>query len=203
MTRERLGGGCLIAAPLMSLVTMAFHPSDATQPALGLAVHALALFGVPLNLFGAWAVTRRLAVHGAVAELAFAFHALSAGAALAAATASGLIAPELAGASAAAGDAGIAGAVAHFNYEVNQAFAKVLVAASSVAIGLWSVQIVSTRTFGRGIGIFGCVLSVATLFALFAGLPMNVHGFGAVVLGQAVWLILIGLRLLRSSPVDG
>ena len=197
MTRERLGGWCLIAAAVMSLVTMAFHPSDATRPALGIAVHVLALFGVPLNLFGAWAVTRRLVQHGAVAELALAFQAMAAVAALGAATASGLIAPELVSA------APDADTMARFNYELNQAFAKVLVAASSVAIGIWSLQILRTRTFPRGIGVFGCVASVVALLTLFSGyLSMDVHGFGAVVLGQGVWLILIGLQMLQSAPAE-
>jgi len=198
--RDTLGGWCMIAGAVSGLVTMAFHPSGGERPALALAVHGLALFGVPLAFYGAWVLTRRLASHGALSELALAFYGVSGVATLLAATASGLMAPDLiARAAASAEDArAAAGSLLHYNYALNQAFAKVLVAASATAIGLWSAEIVRTRAMKRSSGIVGCAAAGLVLLALFSGrLVLNVHGFGAIVVVQSVWIILVGAELRR------
>ena len=106
-----------------------------------------------------------------------------------------------AAAMAASGDERLAAAaVLHYNGSVNQAFARVLVAASSVAIGLWSLEIVRTRLLRRGSGVLGGVIAVVTLGVLLSGrLRLDVHGFGAVVLAQAVWLVLVGVELTRAG----
>ena len=210
MRRERTGGLAMIVGAAMGLVTMALHPTGHDvardmegQRALAVAVHALALAGVPVLLFGLLALTRRLAADGPLAELALAFQGLAAMATLLAATASGLIAPGLiAAVLAAQGDERIAAAaVLRFNGAVNQAFARVLVGASAVAIGLWSLEIVRTRRLRGGTGGYGLVVAVVALAALLTGtLRMDVHGFGAFVLAQGVWIVLVGLELMRASP---
>ena len=202
MRREALGGWSLMGGALLGLVTMAFHPTSGEQAALGLAVHALALVSAPVTFYGGWVLTRRLSAGGALPELALAFYGVSAVAALLAATASGLLAPDLF--ARAAGLDGEARAavlgVVRYNHAVNQAFAKLLVAASSVAIGLWSVEIARTRLMRRATGILGCVVAVLVLLALFSGkLTVDVHGFGAVVLVQAIWLVLVGAELRRTG----
>ncbi len=204
MRRERLGGWAMIAGAVMGLVTMAFHPTGAERPWLVLAVHALALTGAPVALYGGWVLARRLSAGGALPELALAFYGLASVATLLAATASGLLAPDLiAGVQAAQGEARAAAvAVLRYNTALNQAFAKVIVAGSSVAIGTWSVEIVRTGLMRRAAGILGCVVAAGTLAALMAGLTLDVHGFGAVVLAQAVWLILVGAELRRTGNAD-
>jgi hypothetical protein len=93
--------------------------------------------------------------------------------------------------------------VLYYNGASNQAYAKVLVAASSVAIGIWSMEIVRTRLMRRAAGILGCIVAAVTLLILFSGhLTLDVHGFGAVVLGQAIWLIMVGLELRRTGPAS-
>jgi hypothetical protein len=203
MRRERLGGWAMIAGAVMGLVTMAFHPTGGGHAALALAVHALALAATPLAFYGGWVLTRRLSAGGPLAELALAFYGVSAAATLLATTASGFLASDLiARAAALQGEArAAADAVMHYNFALNQAFAKVLVAASSVAIGLWSMEIVRTRLMRRASGVLGCVVAVVTLLALFSGhLTLGVHGFGAVVLAQAVWLVLVGAELRQAAP---
>lgn len=193
----------MIAGAVMGLVTMAFHPTGGEQPMLALAVHALGLFAVPVAFYGGWVLTRRLSAGGPLSELALAFYGASAVAALLAATASGLLAPDLL--ARVAGLDGEARAAAsgmlRYNYALNQAFAKLLVAASSAAIGLWSVEIVRTESMRRAAGILGCVVAALALLALFSGhLTLDVHGFGAVVLAHSIWLILIGAELRRTTP---
>jgi hypothetical protein len=207
--RERMGGLAMIAGVMMGLTTMALHPTGhdvardmATQGALAVAVHALAIAAAPVALFGALALTRALAVDDGLAELALAFQALALFAALMAATASGLLGPGLiASAMAAQGDERVvAAALLRYNGALNQAFARVLVGASSVAIALWSVEMLRTRRLGRGTAVYGLVVSLVTLAVLVSGnLRLDVHGFGAVVLAQGVWTVLVGVRLMRAS----
>lgn len=194
----------MIAGAVMGLVTMAFHPTGGGHAALALAVHALGLMGATIGFYGGWVLTRRLAARGALSELALAFYGLGAVATLLATVASGFLASGLiAQVAASQGEArAAAAAVLHYNGATNQAYAKVLVAASSVAIGLWSMEIVRTRLMRRAAGTLGCGVAVVTLLILLSGhLTLDVHGFGAVVLAQAIWLILVGAEL-RRTPVS-
>ena len=94
------------------------------------------------------------------------------------------------------------GRVLHYNFAINQACAKIFVAASSLAIGLWSIEMIRTREMGRGKGIYGAIVTVVTLLALLSGhLRMDIHGFGAVVLLQTVWLIMVGIALIGGGDV--
>jgi len=212
MQREKLGGGSLIAAAVLGLITMAFHPTGRSiaadpglQGALNVAVHSLAIATTPLGLYGAFALTRRLSAQGELSELAFAFYAVAAVATLMAASASGLIGPAITE----TGSGNLAemqltsDALRHYTYTVNQAFAKILVGASSVAIGLWSADIVRTRLLRPRTGIYGIVAAVIILIVLLSGrLRFDVHGFGAVVLIQALWMIMVGAELRRAHPAS-
>lgn len=186
----------MIAAAVMGTVTMAFHPTRGGEAALAVAVHSLAMAAVPLAAYGAWTLTRRLAENGPLSELAMAFYALYAVATVAAATMSGLVGTEVIGRAADLGSA--ADPLRTYTHMLNQGFAKVVVAAASVAIGLWSAEILRTRAMRRGTGVFGCVVAAAALLALLSGhLRLDVHGFGAVVLLQAIWLAAAGIELRR------
>ena len=209
MRRGTLGGTAMIAGAIMGLVTMLFHPTGhavardpAGQGALALAVHALAMLATPLAFYGGLALTRRLAPESELAELALVFYGASLVATVVAATASGLLAPPLVARTLTLdADARVASdAVLRYNGSVNQAFARILVAASSIAIGLWSLVIVRARTMRRAIGVYGCVIAALALLALASGhLRLDVHGFGAVVLLQAVWLVAVGGELRRAA----
>jgi hypothetical protein len=128
---------------------------------------------------------------------------------MSAAVASGLIAPHVAGwtLQAAMEDRGACRALLRYNGEINQAFAKVFVAASSVAILLWSLAILAARTFARAAAILGCLIGALALIGILSGsLRLDVHGFGLVVLAQGIWTLLVGVLLIRpagqSSPTS-
>jgi len=90
-----------------------------------------------------------------------------------------------------------------YTFAWNQAYAQVYVAASSAAILAWSVAMWKSAKFSRGLGIYGCILSVATVAVLFSGyLPLDAHRFGAVVLGQAIWFVIAGAKLWGEEGVQ-
>jgi hypothetical protein len=87
----------------------------------------------------------------------------------------------------------------NYNSQLNQAFSRVYAVASSMAILLWSVVIVRDRALARGVGIYGCVLGAITVAGVFSGrLNPDVHGFGLIIFGQALWFILSGASLCRD-----
>jgi hypothetical protein len=208
MTDDRMSGIALIAGMAGSIITMAFHPTghdlsvpehSASMMQLNVAVHSLALVCIPILFLGALGLTRRLAAPNRLGLAGLVLFGFAEVAVMIAATASGLVAPGLFRHIAA--DPNMADtwrAVLTLNGHLNQAFAMVYVVASSAAIVLWSAAILRSSTFPRTLGIYGSILGPLTLFAVLSGhLRLNVHGFGMVVLGQAVWFVTVGVVLCR------
>ena len=212
MTRDASSGVALIVGAVAGLVTMSLHPTGrelatavghAAGPArLNLFVHALAVASLPALLFGAVGLTRRVAGAHTLATVALVTYALGAVAVLNAAVASGMIAPGLIARLVTADDAHRPAleAMLDYGWRFNQAFAAVFVAASSVAIVLWSAAILRGGGLPRWVGTFGAVVGAIILVALHTGhLQLGVHGFGFVVFAQAAWLIAVGVSLWRSA----
>jgi len=210
MQRDAAGGASLIAGAIMGLVTMALHPTGSdiardasTQGALSMAVHALALAAVPILLYGLWVLTRRLSNEGGVLpELALSFYGVAAVATILAATVSGFLSTDIITrmVSLTGEERDVAGALLHYSFEINQAFARVYAAASSIAIALWSLTILRQSGMSRAAGYVGMTVATLALVAVLSGkLRLGIHGFGAVILAQALWLIMVGVQL-RHVP---
>jgi hypothetical protein len=205
MRRETLGGWSLIVGAVLSLVTMALHPTGhdivrapTTMVLLNMLVHTTALVGQPVALYGAFVLTRRLSGASAFAELALSFFGASVVAAMIAAVASGFLAPGLLiGVERTEGAAKLVNmGMLNLTGGLNQAFARVLVASSSTAILLWSIIALRSNRLRRAAGYIGVVVGIAALLGVLSGhLRLDVHGFGAVVLAQAIWMVLVGWEL--------
>jgi hypothetical protein len=205
---DRLAGILLIAAALAGIVVMALHPtahgllSPDTGPRLArvnVFVHGLALVTVPVLFFGLIALTRRLgATDVSVAALvAWGFGGV---AVTSAAVASGFVAPGVIARIVAKDGSQVPAAFLLYTGLWNQGFAKVYLVASCTAILMWSAAILRGRGFPRGAGIAGLVLAGAVLLAFFAGhLGLDVHGFGALMIAQGIWLVWVGAALLREA----
>lgn len=211
MRRDAVYGTSLIIGALAGLITMAFHPTGhqlvadfgRTAP-LNAAVHTLALVSVAISFFGALGLTRRLTSDNDIATAALVAYGFGALAAMCAAVASGLIAPNLVAGMLRGNEADrqVFQALFHYNGHVNQAFAKVFVVASCVAIVLWSIAILVNRKLARGAGFLGCFVGGLLVVELLSGhLRLDVHGFGLVMLGQGAWLALVGALLIRAPTL--
>lgn len=211
MTDNRMSGIALLIGMTGTIITMALHPTsqDLTGPGnashmmqLNVAVHSLALVCIPILFLGALGLTQRLAAPNRLALSGLVLFGFAEVAVMIAAAASGLIAPGLFHHMAA--DPGMADmwrAVLVLNGHLNQAFAMIFVVASSAAIVLWSAAILKGNTFSRPMGIYGCILGPLTIFAVLSGhVRLNVHGFGLIVLGQAIWFVVVGVLLYREKP---
>ncbi len=209
MKRDSTYGAALIFGAVAGVVTMALHPTGSqlladfqrTAPMV-LAVHALALAGVPITFFGAIGIVRRLSASEELALSGLVAYGFASIAVMCAAIASGLIGPELAERVLASSGSDLQRntALFHYNGQVNQAFAKVFVVASSVAIVLWSTAIARKPAFPRGAGVLGLIIGTVSLVLLIGlHIRLDVHGFGLVVLMQSAWMTTMGVLLLRSA----
>ena len=213
MTDDRKSGIALITGMAGTIITMALHPTGhdlasghaASMMQLNVAVHTLALVCVPILFLGALGLTQRLASPNRLALSGLVLFGFAEVAVMIAASASGLIAPGLFHHMSEAGPAAADAwrAVLALNGHLNQAFALIFTVASSVAIVLWSAAILKTSTFARALGIYGCILAPLTILGVLSGhIRLNVHGFGLVVLGQAIWFVTAGVLLCRQDSRD-
>ncbi|HEV3375068.1 MAG TPA: hypothetical protein VG051_05140 [Candidatus Acidoferrum sp.] len=212
MTDDRRSGVALIAGSAGMIITMILHPTGKVGPEgidamvrMLVGVHALALASMPVVFLGAWGLSRRVASADRLAMMALVLYAFATVAVMNAAVFDGLVAPNLIRQIVFTHDTATAGTsegwrlAFNYNSQLNQAFARVYAVASSMAILLWSVVIVRDRALARGVGIYGCVLGAITVAGVFSGrLNPDVHGFGLIIFGQALWFILSGASLCRD-----
>jgi hypothetical protein len=208
MHNDRPAGFALIGGTAAGLLTMAFHPTghallgDFDRVArINQTVHALAIAGTILTTYGLLRLTRLIESRRAVTDAAMVFYAFGAVAVMFAAITSGFIGTDLAAQIlAAGGDAQTRyEPVRDFSWALNQSTTRVFVVTASVGIALWSVAMLNEPAFGRAIGLTGILIGAGAVIATIAGMPMDIHGFGAIVLGHGIWLIWTATKLLKRS----
>ena len=210
MNRRSPYGLALIVGTIGYLVTMALHPASVVglsaealtrENQITVAVHALGLLSLPVVLFGLVGLSGRAGWQRPSTQFAFITYSLSVVAVMLAAVADGLIGPALLQKTVGASDAVVTTlrAAYEFNYQMNQAFAKVFVVGAALAIIAWSYAVASLGALERRVAWYGWFVGVVSLAALFSGhVRMDAHGFGMIVLLQAIWNIALGVSMLRT-----
>jgi hypothetical protein len=195
------------------IITMISHPGGKISPAevdhvarMLIIVHSLALACIPVVFLGAWGMTRHVGGADRLAWAGLVLYAIASIAVVNAAVCDGLMAPvlmrKIIAASAETRD--MWQTLMNFNFQMNQAFARVYAVGSSLAVVLWSVSILRYRTLGRGVGIYGVVLGAVTAAGICSGfLTPDRHGFGMLIFGQAIWFLIVagGLWSFGKVPV--
>jgi hypothetical protein len=193
------------------IITMISHPGGKISPAevdhvarMLIVVHSLALASIPVIFLGAWGMTRRIGGANRLAWAGLVLYALASIAVMNAAVCDGLMAPTLIRkiVAATAETRDVWQTLMNFNFQLNQAFARVYAVGSSLAVVLWSMSILRYRALGLGVGIYGVVLGVATILGICSGfLTPDRHGFGMLVFGQATWFLVVAGGLWRFDKV--
>jgi hypothetical protein len=189
---------------------MISHPGGKISPAeidhvarMLIGVHSLAIASIPVIFLGAWGMSRRIAGADRLAWAGLTLYALASIAVMNAAVCDGLLAPNLIRQIVSATPETRDGSrlVMNYNFQMNQAFARVYAVASSLAVVLWAVSILRNRTLGRGVGVYGVVLGAVTVVGIFSGfLTPDRHGFGMLIFGQAIWFLIVAAGLWRLGP---
>jgi hypothetical protein len=211
MTDERRSAIALIAGSVGMIITMISHPGGKISPAevdhvarMLILVHSLALASIPVIFLGAWGMTRRIGGADRLAWAGLVLYGLASIAVLNAAVCDGLLAPVLMRKIVAATSEtrDMWQTLMSFDFQMNQAFARVYAVGSSMALLLWSVSVLRYRALGRGVAIYGVVLGVATAAAICSGfLTPDRHGFGMLIFGQAIWFLVVAAEMwsLKSA----
>jgi hypothetical protein len=211
MTQDaRPYGLALIGGTLAGIVTMAFHPTghrlladfEGVAP-VNRGVHALAIAGTIATVIGLVGLRRALSARQVLADAAFVSYGFGAIAVMFAAIASGFIQTDIAAMVLEGGDAARAtwDPFGDYTYVFNQAATKVFVVTASLGIVLFSVAMLGVARFGKALGVTGIAVGLAASLAVIAGVAMDIHGFGAIVLAHGTWLVWTGIRLRRSLEV--
>ena len=210
---NRTGGMLLVLGSVAGIITMVLHPVGPpggalpsphaleTLTRLNRVIHGLALAALSMMFLGAMALTRRLAGTGRLPLAALVVYGFALVAIMSAGCMSGFVGSDILGRMV-EGDPKLESRrmMLDYTFRLNQAYSSVYAVASCGAIFLWSLETVRTRRLSRGLGIYGLVLGPVIVGALFGGyLPLDVHGFGFVVLVQSVWFIVAGTRLMQST----
>ncbi len=191
------------------IITMISHPGGKISPAevdhvarMLIVVHSLALASIPVIFLGAWGMSRRIGGPDRLAWAGLVLYAVASIAVMNAAVLDGLIAPNLIKQILSATPETRDGwrIMMNYNFQMNQAFARVYAVGSSLAVVLWSVSILRYRTLSRGVGIYGVVLGVVTVAGIFSGLlTPDRHGFGMLIFGQAIWFLMVAGMMWRAE----
>ena len=226
MTDNRLSGVAMIAGQVGLLLTLSLHPSGKISPAEVdqmvhklIAVHSIALAGLPLMILGALGLSRILSSRNQLSVVAFVIYSFAIAASLSGIVLDGLVMPHLlphladAAKIAAASSAGAQPAAAasasdtwrallKYNGYLDMAFVQLSLVATAVAVITWSMAILPGKIFPRATGIYGLILGVIALVALFSGMLGAEHALMIIVFGQSTWfLILGGLLCVLPDPV--
>jgi len=209
----RIAGIVLIAVPLLSILMMAHHPSAsshdpaalvaeiAEKATLSRIVHGVLIALMGAELFAFIAFCRRLGFDRSAVRAGFVAYSIGTGAMIGAALISGFIVSDLAAhyVQQASGDATSFVDLSRLAMTGNQALAKLGVIAMSAAIVLWSVALLRGER-DRWVAIAGLVAGLAPAIALVAGvIRLDVGGMTIVVICQAVWIVIVGIQLVRAK----
>jgi hypothetical protein len=214
MTDNRMSGLALLAASAGLILTLSLHPAGRITPAQIdqmvrklVAVHSLGLATLPLTFLGALGLSRVLASPNRLGIVGLVFYGFAAVAMLCGVVADGLVTPSLLRQMVAAAPGTSTSdawrMIFKYNDYLDMAFVRVSMVASAAAIAVWSVAIVRSTTLPRGIGIYGLILGVITMLAVFSGRlnpEMEIH---IGVVGQCSWFLIVGMLLWRlPEPVS-
>lgn len=209
--RDRRAALALMTGTVATLVTMSFHPSGADtlhtasaggQNYLVRAVHALAIGALPFMTVGMLALTLRMRHWRDLAVLAFVTYSLAIVAILIAAAMSGLVSPALAELRARTpeGEQRMVMQLFHMSGVLNQAFAKIYVVLTGLAFMGWSLAMRAEPEFPRALGVLGILVGLVGIVGVASGhLRLTVHGFGAVVVAQSVWVLWTATVMRRPT----
>jgi hypothetical protein len=211
MTDDRKAGIALMAGSFGGILTMAIHPTAggpltpeqvAHLAVVSAVAHSLAMISFALIFLGACGLARRIAAADRLDFAGLVTFGFACVAVFIATAVSGFIVPDIMRRM--AHDVPAAGQqwrmIITSIFQINQAFSRIYSVATSVAIILWSVSALRNGGLSRKVAMYGCVIAPLLIVGIVSGhLKMDVHGMGAVVLGQAIWFIVVGAQMYSDG----
>jgi hypothetical protein len=216
MKHTKIYGVALIIGALGGVLTMLLHPTghDILQnpeeisrryETLAVAVHVLAIICIPIICWGFFGFSQRIGWEKPsiiLAQIVFGLGGLSV---TAAAVINGLATPTLMRQIYDADEPTkkLLNLVVWNNWLLNQAFTKVYVVATAAAFIIWSIHLWKKGLLAQITAVIGFIIGIVSLSGIFSGhLKLDVHGFGLVMFGQGVWIILVAIFMFKSEKSE-
>lgn len=211
MKQDRISGIALIVGSLGLITTMAAHPTGSqimADPkgaehvlAISVFVHSLAIASLPVLVFGFLGFSQRLGFNNPLVSFSFINYAFACIAAMCAAVVNGFVVTYLFREFFEADEATRVTMRLLFDYShwLNATFTKIFIAASSVAVLLWSIALIKKSLLAKIAAVIGIILGIVGIAMIIIGVGINVHSFGLFIFGQAAWTILIGVLMISSD----
>jgi len=201
-------GISLITGSLLLIATMGLHPAGgAIEHIIKItksitATHAMAIFSLPILLFGFYGLTNTLLDKWKFATLALFIMGFGLIAAMFAALINGLTLPYFLGAykNSIAENRDTLNLIIKYGFAINKPLDYIFIVATCLAISIYSILIVSSNKLPKWIGYFGISLIIFAIVGLLIGFVFtNLIGFQLFIFGIATWFLAIGISLIKSK----
>lgn len=200
-------GTSLIVGSLLVIATMVLHPSGGGMEhiiAISTRItvtHALAIFCMPIVLFGFYGLTMKLMDTMRLSVLAFFILVFGCIAAMFAALVNGLTVPYFLGqyADRLEENSAVLKPILNYSFAINKPLDYIFIVSFCLAIALYSIVIIRTGKFPKWLGYFGMLFIIfVTIGALTGFVFTSLTGFRVIVFSLAGWILSAGSLTMRS-----
>lgn len=209
---DRSYGIAILVGVVLMTITMDLHPAGGgiehliaiTQ--MIVFTHTIAIISIPLLIYGAWGLTRRLDAAKGMPISAFITFSTGMFAVMIAAALNGLALPFFVNGleNADAETLKTAKLIISYGFGLNQAFDIIFIIFVSAATIIWSVAILRSKRLPAWLGILGILAGSLALITLASGFVLtHLMGFRFFMAGFILWLLLVGIQLLKPTERVG
>jgi len=198
----------LVSGSLLIIATMVLHPSGGSlehiveDSVMITTAHALAIFSLPLVLFGFYGLTNRLMDSLRISQLAFFIMLFGLIAAMFAAVFNGLALPYFLGQYAGniEEQRSVLGPIATFSFSINKPLDYIFIAGCCLSILIYSLLIIRQSKFPKWIGFLGISIILFAIIGAVTGFVFtSLTGFRIFTFSLAAWILATGISLTKSQ----
>jgi len=206
---ESNSGAALITGSIFMVITMALHPAGGSIAHLFKVItmviitHSIAILSVPIILFGFWGLTKRLGGDKTISIIAFIIICLGMVSVMFAAGVNGVAMPLFLTAykNATPEIINTLKPILIYSGALNHMFDYIFIGFMCIAVMLWSITIVRTKSLPIWIGYAGIALFALTIILMLAGFVfVDLMGFRTFIFLFVAWILVVGVQLRK--PVE-
>jgi hypothetical protein len=205
---RKTAGYALILGSILLIVTMVLHPTGGSFEHLLkimtviVTAHTIAILSIPITLLGFWGFHKSFTKAWGLSTLAFITLSIGLLSGLIAGTLNGLVLPLYINQYRDATPETIAAImpILKYNGALNHAFDYIFIGFISLAILMWSVAILLTKTYVLWLAYLGIALNLCVLIGLMIDFNfVNLQGFRGFIFGLVGWIVAAGYLLIKAK----
>lgn len=204
----RQAGLLLLIGAFLWIVTIVLHPMGGSVEHLRsirgliMGTHIIAILSLPFCAYGFYG-TMHYCGHSLMSQLGFIFSLFSLVAAMGAAGINGLALPLFIDGLNEASNENIS-PIMQYSMALNHMFDYIFMGGLIIAVFLWSISIVRNRDTNKWLGYFGILISTLFIVLMIFGFYfLDLPGFRVFVLTFIVWILGLGILMLRKLNTEG